>query len=210
MNAFEAYQKYVALKQHFKTPSYDYFKFAGKCGVSRASFEVRRDKHFFQRISRLYKDDDLEQLFISNFLENPDCWIGHISSPEGKQTLLLWKKQIQGLQYSFIQDMQKLQELIESNKLPSFDSLFVHTPDTNWPLLVQLAMQKQVSFESFVILNKIFNFLPRFSKTIQDDILWPSFRHKCLKYSPFLSVDVVRYKKILRDIFVEMNLAKNP
>ena len=33
VSPFEAYQTYLALKQHFTRPSYDYFKYNGKVKV---------------------------------------------------------------------------------------------------------------------------------------------------------------------------------
>ena len=36
MTAFESYKMYVAVKLHFTTDSYDYFKFNGKTRVSEA------------------------------------------------------------------------------------------------------------------------------------------------------------------------------
>ena len=41
MTAFESYKMYVALKLHFTTDSYDYFKFNGKTRVSETNFEKR-------------------------------------------------------------------------------------------------------------------------------------------------------------------------
>ena len=42
MTAFESYKMYVALKLHFTTDSYDYFKFNGKTRVSETNFEKKR------------------------------------------------------------------------------------------------------------------------------------------------------------------------
>ena len=41
MTAFESYKMYVALKLHFTTDSYDYFKFNGKTRVSETNFEEK-------------------------------------------------------------------------------------------------------------------------------------------------------------------------
>ena len=37
----EAYQTYLAIKNHFSSPSYDYFKYQGKVKVNSQSFEKR-------------------------------------------------------------------------------------------------------------------------------------------------------------------------
>ena len=40
MEPFEAYQKYLALKLHFDSESYDYFKYRGKTNAKRDKFDV--------------------------------------------------------------------------------------------------------------------------------------------------------------------------
>jgi len=43
MTAFESYRVYSALKLHFTTDSYDYFKYNGKTKVTPENFEKRKD-----------------------------------------------------------------------------------------------------------------------------------------------------------------------
>jgi len=62
--------------------------------------------------------------------------------------------------------------------------------------LVQL---KQVSLETLVILNDLLKFFPMWDKKIDDDIIWPDFKMKCEKYSPFLNYDKDKFKIILKD-----------
>ena len=47
MDAYEAYQKYLALRTHFKDDKYDYHRYHGKLKANRDRFEVRRDKYSF-------------------------------------------------------------------------------------------------------------------------------------------------------------------
>ena len=51
MNEFECYSTYTALKLHF-TSDYDYFKYNGKCNVTLSSFNKRKEKFFFKKLSR--------------------------------------------------------------------------------------------------------------------------------------------------------------
>ena len=66
---FEVYQKYLSLKQHFNRKEYDYFKFKGKVRASESSFEKRKDKHHFIRLSKIYKEDELTKFLVSNFVK---------------------------------------------------------------------------------------------------------------------------------------------
>jgi hypothetical protein len=60
-------------------------------------------------------------------------------------------------------------------------------------------MEERISIETLVILNDIMNFFPMWSKKIDDDIIWPSYRRRCIKYAPFIDYD----KKKLKGILVE-------
>ena len=61
---FEVYQKYLSLKQHFNREEYDYFKFRGKVRASESSFDKRKDKYHFIRLSKIYKDEELTKFFV--------------------------------------------------------------------------------------------------------------------------------------------------
>ena len=49
---YNAYKTYVALKNHFKSDSYDYFKYKGKARVKEETFLKRKDKFFFEKIRK--------------------------------------------------------------------------------------------------------------------------------------------------------------
>ena len=69
MNEFECYNLYTALKLHFTT-DYDYFKYGGKCNVTPASFNKRRERFFFKKLAREYPDPELRDFLVSNFLND--------------------------------------------------------------------------------------------------------------------------------------------
>jgi hypothetical protein len=204
MNAYDAYRKYVAIKLHFQQKDYDYFKFAGVAKVSREKFETRNDKYFFQRIAKVYNEEQFEQLLVANFISNKSGWIGDIFSDEGRKRLLEWKKNQQSLEYLFEQDLQSIKQLIDDGEISSFDEMFSCVDD--WPELVTMVFQSAIKIETFIIMNKVLNFFPKMDSQIQDTLVWPELRLMCTKYSPFIKVDVKRYKKIMRKIFVQKSL----
>lgn len=202
MNGFDAYKKYVALKLHFQT-SYDYFKFAGKAKTSKDSYNNRRDKHIFERLAKVYSNDDYELLLLANLSDNPEVWIGDIASESGRQRYLNLKKRFQSLQYIFKQDMNRLRDEIDSGVVASFDDLFNSIPDdSGWPHIISLTIQNDISMESFIIMNKILNFLPKTSKHITDDLVWPEIQNLVFKYSPFIRVDLKVFRKIMKETFL--------
>ena len=54
MTGYEAFGLYESLKLHFSKDSYDFFKYNGKTNISVTSFENRKDKYHFYKLSRKY------------------------------------------------------------------------------------------------------------------------------------------------------------
>ena len=52
--------------------------------------------------------------------------------------------------------------------------------------------------ETFIILDDVVNFVPKWNKQIKEKIIWPNYLKKVQKYSPFLEVDKTKFRDILR------------
>ena len=189
---FEVYQKYLSLKQHFNKKEYDYFKFNGKVRANESSFERRKDKHHFVRLSKIYKDEELTNFFVSNFLKTKSLWVGNAAAPEGWQNYVKWKARIQGLSYVFECEIDPLFQAYEE-----FNIIF-NVEDGQHPPLVRHVIAEEVSLETFIILNSILRFIPVFNEKIQETIMWPDLYSMCSKYAPFLNVNKQKYVDILR------------
>jgi len=188
---YVAYKQYVALKNHFTSPYYDYFKYGGAVKAGRSTFEKRNDKFFF---CKLAKKKDVRGFLIANFVDNTR-WIGDVvTDSNGDKVYSQWLGRQQSLQYVFENDLEKL----DSN----FDSNVVVT-DGQYPKLLKIALRKEVAVETVVILNSLCKFFKHWSRNIEDQIIWPSFKFKCNKYKPFIEFDQERFKKIVVDKFSE-------
>ena len=67
------------------------------------------------------------------------------------------------------------------------------------PLILKSYLSGDTSIETMVILDKIFGFRQEFDKNIQDPV-WETVSLRMRKYSPFLHIDVFRYKKVLKNV----------
>ena len=189
---FECYKTYVAMKQHFTKDKYDYFKYGGKSRASTTSFKGRKDRYFFERMSRKKSDEQIVQYFISNFVSTEDpskVWIGEIIQ-NGETNFQDWQKRNQSLSYVFGDEVERV------FKGSGFDSYF-HTSGQH-PKILKEYLKGNVSIETLVILDKVLGFVDKFDKKILDPI-WGSVSMKIKKYGPFLNIDVPRYKKILKE-----------
>lgn len=193
MTPFDAYKTYLALKNHFTKPKYDYFKYAGKSRASVESFNKRKDKYWFERISRQKNDDEIKNFFLSNFIgsDNPQSmWIGEVIR-EGESCYKEWIKRQQSLKYIFTQESQEM--LSEGNLEEILDCSKQH------PVILKKFLSGKISIETLVIHDKIFLFRNNFDKKLLDPV-WEIVSLKIQKYSPFLNIDIQDYKKTLRNI----------
>lgn len=187
---FTAYSLYQAIKLHF-TSDYDFFKYNGKTNVSKDSFAQNKSKYSFYKLSRKYSYDDLKDYYVANFLERDVNWVGEITGPEGEETYKKWQKRIQRLTYQFEQDIMSLMDSVDDP-----NSLLV-VKNGQYPKLLVSTQQGDITIETLVIMNDIMNFFPMWNKKIDDTIIWPTFKRRCEKYSPFLIYDKRKFKTIL-------------
>ena len=193
MNEFEAYEKYVALKLHF-TSKYDYFRYNGKTSVTLKSFNERKDKFHFKRLSKKYDDPTIIDYFIANIINN-NQWIGNMDMATYSQ----WQAKIQSIEYIFSNDVEKL-----LTNVTDFDIIF-NSDKGNHPKLGKAYLGKKISLETLVIFEKLLDFRKTFNKEITDQIIWPKVNMLIEKYEPFVEANMSRCRKILLEKAEELN-----
>jgi len=188
--AFDVFKDYVALKNHFTTKSYDYFKYQGKSrSVTVDKYNQRKDKVFFMKLA---KHKDPRNFLVANFLEGT-TWIGDLAYNEQAQTTYTnWLKRTQSLTYVFQNEITKLDDDLNTN--------FIVT-DGQHPVALKLYLKKEISIETLVILIDIVRCYSHWQKSLAEDIVWKEVSHKLSKYKPFLQYDKQKCKKILLDHF---------
>ena len=191
--AFDAYKCYLAMKNHFTKDNYDYQKYHGKVRATNQAFYKRKDRFWFEKFARQKKDREVEEFFVSNFIYSTDpgtMWIGEmIKEGEGRYTA--WKKHIQSLSYVFKSDVETLFDGYKVDEV--FDCSKGH------PLILKSYLGKKTSLETLVICDRILGYRKDLDKKLNDPV-WETVSRKIKKYSPFLNIDVPRYKKILKEI----------
>ena len=181
------------MKSHFTNRKYDFFKYGGKSRATMASFNKRKDKYWFEKTSRKYSDQQVLDFLLSNFViaDNPqNLWIGEIIN-SGERNYSQWMKRKQSLTYLFKEQSNEL--LSNKNLNEVFDCSKGHPP------ILKKYLGGEISLETFIILEKVFSFVKNFDKKLTDPI-WETVSLKIKKYIPFLNINVVQYKKILRNI----------
>ena len=184
MTPFEAYTKYLALKNHFHMEKYDYFQYNGKVTAKEENFEKRKDKYFYYKLS---KKKDVEGFLISNFIQNPNIWIGDLISNKHEAVYTQWKSYKESLSYNFKNEIEKMDDDFDEN---------LKVIDGQYPKLLRQYQFGEISLETLAILNKLVNFIPMWDKKISDSVIWPEISMRIKKYTPFLEFDEKKFKDL--------------
>ena len=196
VSPFDTYKAYLGLKNHFTKEKYDYHRYGGKSRASLESFYKRKDRFFFEKLSRQKDDSEVIEFFVSNFVSCSDpqsLWIGEIVR-NGEQNYTDWKRRLQSLSYTFKSEVEN----VFSGK--NFDEMF-KIEGNRHPQLIKEHLRKNLSLESLVILNKILGFKKEFDSKL-DDPVWKFLSMRIDKYDSFIHIDVFKFRSILKEVII--------
>lgn len=190
MTAFETFKLYVSLKNHFTQKKYDFFLYNGKSRTSQQSFEKRKDKIFFLKLS---KHQDVLGFLVSNLIKNNKSWVKElVYSEDAEKVYNNWLKRNQSLTYQFKNDISKIDV--------DFNNLF-KVEQNQHPIIIKMYMSGDISLETFCILLEITNSKKYLDKSLESDIIWEELSLKVKKYTPFIKYDKEKVRKICLDKF---------
>lgn len=186
MTAYEAYKKYMAIRLHYQSDSYDYFKYNGSVKTTESKFDTRKDKYFFHKLSKM---DDIELFLACNLRDDCNVWIGNLFDEKYKENYVTTNKTIQSLQYTFELDLSKYYDLNEG----------LNVVNGEYPKMLSDYNRKEIHHETLVILNDTLKVFDYWEKELNDRVLFPTIRFKLEKYSPFVRYDRKKFQKLLLD-----------
>jgi hypothetical protein len=196
-SGFAAYALWNALKLHFTSESYDYFKYNGKTNVSKQTFTTNKSKYQFYKLSRKYDLDELKNFYVANFIQGKGDWVGDLLQ-DGDENYTKWQKTQQSLTYTFENDIMYMFDSVEGAEFWHIDDYFKPI-DGGWPMLITKMMHDKISLETVCILVDIFGCMPKWEKQITEDIIWPTHRRIIKKYTPFIQYDKEKFTKFLKE-----------
>ena len=198
---FAAYALWNALKLHFTSDTYDFFKYHGKTNVSKQTFTTNKSKYQFYKLSRKYELEELKNFYIANFIQGNADWVGDLIQ-NGDDNYTKWKKTQESLTYTFENDVTYLFDTYAPGEMFKIVG--------NYPNLLKELMQGKIHIETLLYMNMIMGFLPNWKKQIQEDIVWPEWELKLRKYQPFIfdQYKIQKFQDILRERIADAK-AKN-
>ena len=190
MNPSEVYRNYLAFKNHFTKEKYDYFKYGGRSRASESAFNKRKDRYFFERMSRKKSDDEIKEFFLANFSQASDSnqvWIGPIIDG-GEKVYKQWVEHKENLFETFKSNSECMMDTYNYDEF--FDCKKGHPP------ILREYLGGKLSIEELIIYDIIFSYVKNYDKKLLDPV-WETVSLKIKKYSPFLNIGISKYKNYL-------------
>ena len=189
MTPYEVYIDYLALKRHFTTEYYDYHRYNGKVKANKDSFEKRKDKFFFEKISR---HRDPHGLMLANFLKLDYVWVKNLTGDEATERYNQWLGKLQSISRSVENELSVLDEDFDSN----FKVL-----DGRHPNILKLYLADKLSIETFIIIYDLVGCETYWNNKFKNDFIWNEVKKKIKKVRPFLVYDKTKIKNIIVEKF---------
>jgi len=196
MTPFDVYKTYLSFKNHFTKDSYDFFKYKGKTRANESTFKKRKDRYFFERMSRKKTDQEIHDYFVASFSQAEDprsVWIGQIIDT-GDRRYSEWSDKIKTLQSMFATEVSVF---IQKSR---FDELFA-CKNGNHSDILKKHLQNAISIETMILLDSILGYAKDYDSQLFDPV-WETVSFKIRKYKSFLNIDIQEYKRILRESIV--------
>lgn len=199
MNEIKAYDGFVlfsALKLHFTSNSYDYFKYHGKIKSTPTHFSINKDRFKYQKLVRLgiNSKEELTDYIIANIIEGKK-WIGEFLDDDAMENHIKRKAYKESLSYHFKN---------ETEIISGMDKPF-SIKKGEYPKVLEAYMHGKISLETFILLDYFIQFFPKFDKHFgTDDLIWSPIKQLATKYKPFLKFNGA----LIENIMVEKFLTK--
>lgn len=178
------------LKAHFDG-KYDVNKYHWNMNVSPKSFNKRKDKYFFDKLSDKYNVKELVMIFAFNFLSNKDAWVGDISDSDAIMFFRQREGDLDNVNHLFKDDLENLLYYCNKHDI-NFKKLFQWS--SSHPIIFKMLQQEIISYETFVIIDTIGRFTHKWD---DKDLIWHDYKKRIEAYKNLLNIN----KSACRELF---------
>ena len=191
MEPIDVYLMYCAMKAHFGNTDYDFITYKGKSRVSRDSFYKRKDRFFFVKLSRKYKEyNEIRDYFISNFIKDRNGYISSFNNENYEN----WKIRRYSFYGIFSEEIKPF--------VKEFNPLF-EVKKSEHPKLMKEFLGGRLSLETLIVLDELVKFTKKWNQKLKDDIVWSDLKKIMNDYKKFLTIDKNKYRIQLLNLIEE-------
>lgn len=191
IDAYDTYVIYLAVRTHFNSETYDFFKYNGKVSASRTSFDNRRDRYNYQRLSKAISAEDMPR-YIAASMALGSKWSGDLLSDPAKEIFTEMKAYEQACSYRLSNELDSA--LQECGDMKSLFKL----KDGTSPL-IELYCSGKLTNYSVAVLSKLVPFANKYDEVLgKDDWIWSKMKIECIKLAPFLHIDLKKVAETVK------------
>jgi hypothetical protein len=194
---FDAYKIYTAIKLHFDSDSYDYFKYNGSIRATENSFHKRNDVYFFEKLARDY---DLNTIIGKNLAQvrmagggTNKYWIKDLLSRENDKEYFRWKAYTDSFGIYLKNELSEIREFLILNEDMNFPKLFVPIENSD-PIFLKWMITRKHTEECVLSIQKAmkcFEVMGLPENSIHSDLY-----NYYNKYLPFVENFIISRKEI--------------
>ena len=192
MEPIDVYLMYCAMKAHFSRKDYDFLTYKGKSRVPRNSFDKRKDRIFFVKLSKKYSEEDLKNYFVANFIVEKQGYIANFNDKNYET----WKEKRNNFYDIFTEEIRPF--------VKDFNPIF-KVKNSEHPFLLKEYLGKRVSLETLVILDELIGFSKNWDRNLAEDYMWYDINKLMKNYKRFLTIDKKQYRIQLLKLIEESN-----
>lgn len=187
MTSYVAYNHYLALKLHFKSPTYDYIKFRGVTKASMNAFNQRNDKYFFEKAAHALSEEKYLLKMLAEYKHNKAFFIKDIFTRENELRYCDLLGYLESFSQMFKKDLSKLKEIMMINEKTFVD--LIKISDHSLPQLLKMQLNNTISLETLIALDHAVNgtLFKSFNDELSLDPLWEETFEFNQKYKVFIS-----------------------
>jgi hypothetical protein len=169
LDGYGTYLLYSTIKAHL-SGKYNMVRY-GVMKLKRSSYDVRKDRYFFEKVAKKYRDSEtLRNFFISQFVDRSvTLWVGDMVTPEAEKVFRA-------------SEFRKGNTYLFGNELHAINDAMVRTGKTlgqflvgngqEAPPILSLLWNKEVSYDTFVVLYRMFSLSNKYTNVAQFDVMW--------------------------------------
>lgn len=191
------YTLYLQLKNHFNGRG-DVIKTNWTMKVSDASYQKRKDKFFFERLSGKFTLKELCLIFIGNLMANESMWVGEISDGDAISFYKTYIARLKRMNIRYEEDIKNIYYVAKKLGLSALKEIFQYNTEKNSSIIFKMLQAGQISFETFLMLDTFLNIID--SHDAHDDIIWSKYSVRLKAYRKILVLDKTHCTEVFKSV----------
>jgi hypothetical protein len=204
---YDAYCIHNAVRLHFQSEKYDYFRYNGKTRVVQPS-EFTKNKQRFDYLRLVRKCPtaiEVQNFCACNYAMDRAWFITKNDTTESLERFSKWKRFYEMPFHFFAKDLSKARDRVIQNQFPA-NALWNRVGENN-PILYDLWLSGEIQTETVCVLDHIMGIFQLWDDSQQYDPCWEDLCFSVPQYTPFvmgLVVDLDEYRDKVKEIVMEI------